>query len=124
MALCVNFLLVNAIKTLTMIFGPIPVDVCSFHFNGVPIGFTDEYTYVGVTFASNFRNIFAKQYTVKALKARTIANSVFSIEYSVGSLPPLQGKHLYNARVDPHLTAACEIFPDDDLSLLAPLQKV
>jgi hypothetical protein len=89
----VNFLLVNVIKTLTMIFGPIPIDVCSFHFNGVPINFTDENTYVGVTFASNFCNIFAKQYTVKALKARTIANTVFAIEYFVGSLPPVRDIH-------------------------------
>ena len=61
----VNFLLVDAIKTHTMIFGPIPIDVFSLHFNGVPINFTNEYTYVGVTFSSNFCNIFAKQYTVE-----------------------------------------------------------
>ena len=120
----VNFLLVNIIKTLAMIFGPIPKNVCSFHFDGIPIKFTDEYTYVGITFVSNFRNIFAKQYQNKALKARTIANAIFSIESFIGSLPPLQGKRLYNGRVDPHLVAACEISLDVDPLLLAPMQKV
>jgi hypothetical protein len=37
----VNFLLVNIVKTLAMIFGPIPKDIFSFHFDGRPIKFTD-----------------------------------------------------------------------------------
>jgi len=81
----VNFLLVNIIKTLAMVFGPIPKNLFSLHFDQVPLKFTDEYTYVGVTFASNFRNIFSKQYTKKAAKARTVSNAIFCIESFVGS---------------------------------------
>lgn len=40
------------------------------------------------------------------------------------SLPPLQGLRLYNARVDPHLTAACEVVIDVDPPLLRPLQLI
>ncbi|KAJ7106410.1 hypothetical protein C8R43DRAFT_1080688 [Mycena crocata] len=41
----------------------------------------------------------------------------------VGVLPPREGLQLYKARVDPHLTAGCEVVLDTDLSLVAHLEK-
>ena len=121
-----NFVLINIVKTMAMIFGCISKNISPtmFHLNGVPIKFTDEYTYVGLTFVSNAVNIFTKHYTIKATKARSIANVTFTLDSFIGSLPPFQGKRLYNARVDPHLTSACEVALDVNLPLLALLQKV
>ncbi|KZP22953.1 hypothetical protein FIBSPDRAFT_696257, partial [Athelia psychrophila] len=67
---------------------------------------------------------FARHYARKEKSARSIANVTFSVESFVGTLPPFQGKRLFNARVDPHLTAGCEVALDVDMRLLAPLQKV
>ncbi|KZP11407.1 hypothetical protein FIBSPDRAFT_756733 [Athelia psychrophila] len=121
-----KFIDINVPKTRMMVDGIVPssVTASTFVLNGVPIQFTSEYTYVGVTFASGHRNIFARHYEKKAVTARGIANTIFSVETFIGSLPPLQGKRLYNSRVDPHLTSACEIVIDIDKTLLAPLQKI
>lgn len=120
----VTFLVINMTKTLAMIQGPIPRNIMPFTLNGKPVNFTNEYSYVGMTFVSDARNIFAKHYARKEISARSIANVTFSVESFVGSLPPFQGKRLYNARVDPHLTAGCEVALDVDMALLKPLQKV
>ncbi|KZP21397.1 hypothetical protein FIBSPDRAFT_671446, partial [Athelia psychrophila] len=121
-----KFIDINVPKTRIMVDGPVPssVNAATFTLNGKPIQFTNEYTYVGVTFASGYRNIFARHYEKKASSARAIANTLFSVETFVGSLPPLQGKQLYNSRVDPHLTCACEVVLDVDMNLLLPLQKI
>lgn len=95
-----------------------------FTLNGNPVGFTNEYCYVGMTFVSDARNIFAQHYAKKEKSARSIANVTFSLEAFVGSLPPLQGKRLYNSRVDPHLTAGCEVALDVNMNLLKPLQQI
>jgi Reverse transcriptase (RNA-dependent DNA polymerase) len=121
-----NFMLINILKTMAMIFGPISRNITptTFHFNEMPIKFTDEYTYVGVTFVSSALNIFAKHYKNKTAAARSVANVTFALDSFIGSLPPFEGKRLYNARVDPHLTSGCEISLDVNMVLLAPLQKV
>ncbi|KAF7973545.1 hypothetical protein HWV62_14906 [Athelia sp. TMB] len=103
---------------------PFTINSSTFTLNGTPVKWTDNYTYVGVTFASGHRNIFTLHYERKAAKAKSVAGSIFSVESFVGSLPPLQGIRLYNARVDPHLTAACEVAIDVDMQLLKPLQAV
>jgi hypothetical protein len=89
-----NFVLVNIQKTLIMIFGSISKDIAPtmFHLDGLPVKFTDEDTYVGVTFVSHSVNIFAKHYANKSNTARSIANVTFSMDSFVGSLPPFEGK--------------------------------
>ncbi|KAF7964774.1 hypothetical protein HWV62_3128 [Athelia sp. TMB] len=121
-----NYILVNVSKTFMMLDGACPATVNSstFTLNGTPIKWTDNYTYVGVTFASGHRNIFALHYEKKAAKAKSVAGSIFSVESFVGSLPPLQGLRLYNARVDSHLPAACKVAIDVAMPLLKPLQAV
>ncbi|KZP03236.1 hypothetical protein FIBSPDRAFT_692711, partial [Athelia psychrophila] len=120
----VKFLVINMTKTLVMIQGPIPRGICPFTLNGQPVGFTNEYAYVGLTFVSDAPNIFARHYAKKEKAARSVANVLFSLEAFIGALPPLQGKRLYSARVDPHLTSACEVSLDVDMRLLKPLQKI
>lgn len=120
----VKFVVINMTKTLVMIQGAIPRGLRPFTLNGEPVGFTNEYAYVGLTFVSDSSNIFARHYVKKEKSARAIANIIFSVESFIGALPPLHGKRLYNARVDPHLTAACEVSLDVDMRLLKPLQKV
>jgi hypothetical protein len=109
-----------------MIFESISKDIAptTFHLDGLPVKFTDEYTYVGVTFVSHSVNIFAKHYANKSNTAHSIANVTFSMDSFVGSLLPFEGKCLHTARVDPHLISACEICLDVNVTLLAPLQKI
>lgn len=122
----INFLLVNISKTMAMVCGPIPreLSATTFHLNGVPVKFSSEYTYVGVTFTSTATNIFANHYINKAVKARSVANVTFCLESFIGSLPPADGKRIYNARIDPHLTSGCEVSLDVNMHLLALLQKI
>lgn len=79
---------------------------------------------MGVTFTSTATNIFANHYINKAVKARSVANVTFCLESFIGSLPPADGKRIYNARIDPHLTSGCEVSLDVNMHLLAPLQKI
>lgn len=64
-----NFMLLSAVKSLIMIFGPIPHTLPLFLFGDKPVKLKTEQTYVGITLQSTQRNIFAKYYTNKASKA-------------------------------------------------------
>lgn len=64
-------------------------------------------------------------YREKAGKAGDIAGTVFTVKRSYfGDMPPWFGRKLYMARVDPHLTAGCEVMPDVRKDLLDPLKAV
>ncbi|KAF5370914.1 hypothetical protein D9615_009786 [Tricholomella constricta] len=88
----INFMLLSAIKSMYMIFGPIPNDLPILKFGEVTVNFTTEQTYVGITLQSTQRNIFTKHYKNKASKARTVGNTVLGMEALIGELPPWEGK--------------------------------
>ncbi|OCH83539.1 hypothetical protein OBBRIDRAFT_572675, partial [Obba rivulosa] len=67
---------------------------------------------------------FAKHYSIKAAKASKVAKSTRAAEALIGDIPPWEGRVLYSARVDPHLTFGCEVSLDIDATLLRPLGDV
>lgn len=120
-----NFLLINAVKSMIAIFEKLPIIIPSFWFGDARVTVTEKVTYVGVTFQTTHKNIFAEHYTTKASKARGIGHAILGVESMVGCLPPWEGRKLYMGRVDPHLVSGCEVCLDVDparLSLLVDVQ--
>lgn len=118
-----NFMLINYKKTYTIVFGlktPRP----SLSIDSHILSYVTEYVYVGVTFSSSTKNIFSQHYKVKAAKARAIANTTLGLESYVGVIPPMHARQLYMARIDPHLTFACEAVVDTDKRLVKTLEDV
>jgi hypothetical protein len=62
----------------------------------------------------------------KATKAQACAHTIFGAESVIGrgNLPPREGRQLYFARVDPHLTAGCDLCLDTSPSFLKPLEDI
>ncbi|KAF6742637.1 hypothetical protein DFP72DRAFT_822055 [Ephemerocybe angulata] len=124
----VNAMVVNAIKSMVMIFGPHPRLQPSFAFGTEHVAIVDETTYVGFRITSHGRSIFAPHYALKAGKAQTIANGILGLHKMIGSLNPWEARKLYMALVDPHLTHGCEMIIDTPenlqfLKLLEDKQK-
>ncbi|KAJ7170256.1 hypothetical protein C8R43DRAFT_875940, partial [Mycena crocata] len=119
-----NLLEVNASKSWIMVFGPIPEDLPKFMMNGLTVAFTEKFCYVGVTFCSTHKNIFAAGYTVKAQTARNTAFTVLGVEAFIKDLPPKEGRLLYMSCIDPHLISGCDVVLDVDSVALAELEKV
>ncbi|KAJ7234899.1 hypothetical protein B0H12DRAFT_1212531 [Mycena haematopus] len=119
-----NMLQANAAKSWVMVFGPLPKKIPIFRLNGKPINYRDHCRYVGITFQSTTRDIFASHYTNKASTARGTGHSVLGIETYIGDLPPKEGRLLYMACVDPHLISGADIIVDVNDNGLALLEKV
>lgn len=83
-----NFMQLSTIKSMIMIFGPIPQTLPLFIFGDKPVKLKTEQTYVGITLQSTQCNIFAKHYTNKAGKAWSVGNMVLGMESIIGTLPP------------------------------------
>jgi hypothetical protein len=120
----VNFMIINAIKSLLMIYGSIPRLLPIFHFGTEAVTIVKSTKYVGFNLNSTKRNIFEDHYEKKASKARAIANTLLGLESMVGVLPPWEARKMYMALVDPHLTHGCEISLDVNPDLLKPLEDV
>jgi hypothetical protein len=88
------------------------------------IRFVEEYKFIGVYHTSSLRYIYAKNYEVKASKARNVSNATFAMESCIDGLPPWDGRRIYKARVEPHLSFAAEIALDVDLNLLGLYEEV
>ena len=73
-------MVLNAVKSAGIIFGPIPHILPTFKFGDecVPIG--EKQTYVGVTVLSTNRNIFKLHYDVKAGKAKNTGNMILALQ--------------------------------------------
>ncbi|TFY76932.1 hypothetical protein EWM64_g7080, partial [Hericium alpestre] len=119
-----NFLIINLCKSISMIFGRLPSPLPMLSIDGSVLHWTSQYTYIGVTFCSTTCNIFSPHYSLKAQKAKSLANVTFRLDGLIGSLPAWEGHLLYMACVDPHLMHACDILPDVDAGLLQPLENV
>ncbi|THU98325.1 hypothetical protein K435DRAFT_856763 [Dendrothele bispora CBS 962.96] len=116
----------HALKSVGMVFGPIPNNLQPFTLGGASIPFKQSHCYIGVVFRSTSRNYFVDHYKKKAESARFASRQVFSIESMIGAkrLPPKIGCTFYTALVDCHLIHGCEIMPDVDNVALYKLQKV
>ncbi|KII83516.1 hypothetical protein PLICRDRAFT_148104 [Plicaturopsis crispa FD-325 SS-3] len=121
---CVNFMVISAMKTMWMILGPPPRILPVIRVGPDIIKLVTKYKYVGVMFRSTHRYIFADQYTAKAAKGRSMSYAIFAMESFIGGLPAFEGKTLYMARLDPHLTAGCEVVLDVETELLGLLEDV
>lgn len=119
-----SFLLVNVSKTVAMIHGPLPNPLPTLLLYGEALAWSAEAAYVGMTFQSTARYIFARNYALKAATARNVASVTFSVEGYMGRLPALAASKLYRARVDPHLTAGCEVAIDICATSLDALERV
>jgi hypothetical protein len=95
-----------------------------FTLNGDSVRYKDRFCYVGITFQSTARNIFAAHYSAKASTVRGTGYSVLGIEAYIGDLPPKEGHLLYMACIDPHLVSGAGVIIDVDDSALQMLEKV
>jgi hypothetical protein len=108
-----NFIIVNMIKTIIMIFGPAPANLV-FKLGETTLAVKIQEKYVGMNFRTDTRNIFEDHYKAKASTARYCAHRIMGIDDSTGRLTPKELKTLYMARVDCHLIHGCEVSPDSE----------
>ncbi|KAJ7623901.1 hypothetical protein DFH06DRAFT_1446575 [Mycena polygramma] len=108
-----NFIVVNMIKTIVMIFGPAPVDLV-FKLGETTLAIKTKEKYVGMNFRTDTRNMFEDHYKAKASTARYCAHRIMGLEDSTDRLTPKELKPLYMGRVDCHLTHGCEVSPDSE----------
>ena len=119
-----NFLLINMIKTIILIFGKVSQPLPVFMLGANTPEIKMEEKYVGVTFRTDSRNIVAAHYQAKARAARYCGHRIMAIEDMTGRLTPKELKELYMARVDCHLIHGCEISPDSEDVHVKQLSKV
>ncbi|GLB35658.1 hypothetical protein LshimejAT787_0212230 [Lyophyllum shimeji] len=109
-----NFIQINLIKTVILIFGKLPTPFPQFYLGGSALTVKNTEKYVGITIRTDSRNPFEDHYTTKAGTARYCGHRIVAIEDRTGRLMPKELKQLYTARVDCHLIQGCEITPDVD----------
>ncbi|KAJ6501158.1 hypothetical protein C8R47DRAFT_970601, partial [Mycena vitilis] len=119
-----NFILVNLIKTIILIYGALLSPPPTFHLGLTQISVTSEEKYVGVNLRTDTRNMFADHYKAKARTARYCGHRIFAIEDMTGGLTQKELKPLLMGRVDCHLTHGCEISPDSEDVHVKQLCKV
>ncbi|KAJ7613347.1 hypothetical protein DFH06DRAFT_1014941 [Mycena polygramma] len=105
-------------KSKYMIFGPLPTTLPTLWLGDRTVELVSEFKYVGIWLTSTTNNIFSKNYTVKASKARNASNAIFAMKHRVGSLPAKEGLQIFMGRVDCYLTSAAEISIDVDAHLV------
>ena len=65
-----NFMVLNAIKSAGIVFGPIPQVLPPFKFGTEHVSIDEKQTYVGFTVLSTSHNIFKLHYDIKGEKQR------------------------------------------------------
>jgi hypothetical protein len=93
-----NFIVVNMIKTIIMIFSPAPANL-AFKLGETTLAVKIQEKYVGMNFRTDTRNMFEDHYKAKASTARYCAHRIMRIEDSTGRLTPKELKTLYTARL-------------------------
>ncbi|PBK99939.1 hypothetical protein ARMGADRAFT_877960, partial [Armillaria gallica] len=121
-----NFITVNKLKTVILIFGVIPASVIApnFYVGVYKLSISEEERYVGVTVQPGLARPFKVHLEKKASTARYSGHCIFAIQDKTGRLMSMQLKLLYNARVDCHLTHACEVVPDTINAHVKDLEKI
>ncbi|KAI0628707.1 hypothetical protein C8Q77DRAFT_1067800 [Trametes polyzona] len=120
----INSLLINATKSLASIHGPLPNLLPVLTLLRRPLTYVETSKYVGISLCSTARDIFMPHYEEKAAAARRAANASLSLESYIGPLPPSIALTLYRARVEPHLTAGCEVALDVRTDALKTLEDI
>ncbi|KZS90151.1 hypothetical protein SISNIDRAFT_415920 [Sistotremastrum niveocremeum HHB9708] len=119
-----NFLEINASKTLVMAFGKLPIPLPIISVNNVPLVWKDWGKYLGALISSVHKDIFAPHYHSQASKAALTSALIGAIRNVMGDIRVPDFLLLYKARVDPLLTYGCEIMPDVTPSSLSDLHRV
>ncbi|RDX44988.1 hypothetical protein OH76DRAFT_1305487, partial [Lentinus brumalis] len=119
-----SFVEIGDPKSQAAVFGALPNEFPSLSVSETPIAFVPTITLVGVTFTSTAHNVLKDHYLRKETTARNMANSCLALEGFVGPVPPTILLSLYQARVDPHLVAGCEVALDVRPTALAGLERV
>jgi ribonuclease HI len=119
-----NFILINMIKTIILIFGPFHLPLPEFRLGKALLKVKMDEKYVGIHLRTDLRNMFADHYIAKARTARYCGHRIMGIEDMTGRLNPKDLKQLYMARVDCHLIHGCEIAPDSETVHVKKLCKV
>ncbi|KAJ6563636.1 hypothetical protein DFH09DRAFT_1035242 [Mycena vulgaris] len=109
---------ISARKSKWMIFGPLPLILPVLRLGDLVVELVNEFKYVGIWLTSTTPNIFSRNYTVKASKARNTSNAAFAMKHRIGSLPVKEGLVLYMARVDCYLISGADISLDVDAGLV------
>ncbi|KAJ6564137.1 hypothetical protein B0H19DRAFT_1067729 [Mycena capillaripes] len=91
---------------------------------GKPITQVQKACYLGVWLETGLKSNWREQYKVKAGKAATVTNVLLGLDCFVGKIPAWDARTLYMARVDPYLTARCDVCLDMDIKSLALLERV
>ncbi|EJD47871.1 hypothetical protein AURDEDRAFT_61566 [Auricularia subglabra TFB-10046 SS5] len=92
--------------------------------NGELLTVVQRQQYVGVMFASDCPNMWDAHFDLCERRARAAVNRIFFIESHTGSLPPWEGRILYRAQIDPHLTWGCGITGCGTLKQLDGIEDV
>ena len=119
-----NFQTVNAKKSECMVMGVLPNPLPNFYVGNTILKIVDCFKYVGVTFTSTERCIFAQHYRQQASSARNSAYAILATLSLSGSFAIHETITFYMARVDPLLIFGCEAAIDVDMGLLAMLEDV
>lgn len=88
-----------------------------------PLKYVTKFTYVGVTFAADERNICRLHYAEAKKKANKASWAITGAESVLKDLPPAIARLLYMARLDPILCSAADIALDVD-DCVAQLEKI
>lgn len=83
-----------------------------------------QFQYVGMHFQTDSKDMFTQQYKVNVEKAVRMSSMCLAVNRMVGSPPTWDARTLYMARVDPYLTAGCEVSLDVVDAHLESLEKV
>jgi hypothetical protein len=119
-----NFILINLIKTIILIFGPCRLPLPEFHLGTALLSVKVKEKYVGMNMNTETRHMFADHYTLKAQTARYCGHRIMGLEDMTGRLTPKELKNLYMARIDCHLIHGCEVSPDSESIHVRKLCKV
>ncbi|KIO15712.1 hypothetical protein M407DRAFT_86833, partial [Tulasnella calospora MUT 4182] len=114
----------NPNKCNVMVFGGSHIHEPPLVLYGNEIAYTDSYKYVGVLISSKDKSLFKQNYVKKAQAGRTAAMAAMSLNSVVGPLDPINGRKIYLAQIDPHLTAAADICVDTESTNLQTLETV
>ncbi|KAJ7181923.1 hypothetical protein C8R46DRAFT_885180, partial [Mycena filopes] len=121
-----NGCLASIPKSLGQLYGARPTGnvLPTFQLGSGCITLVKKACYLGVWLEMGTKYIWREQYKVKSRKARTIANVILGLDRFVGTLPAWDARTLYMARIDPYLTAGCDVCLDVDNKGLKMLEKV
>ncbi|KAF5374013.1 hypothetical protein D9615_009920 [Tricholomella constricta] len=119
-----NFIVINLIKTVILLFGNIRPPNPVFHLGGTQLSIKATEKYVEISLSTDTNNPLEGHYTSKASTARYCGHRIMAIEDLTGRLTPKELRQLYMARVDCHLTHGCEISPDAEDVHVAKLEDV